>query len=422
MTATSPIAEPDFAPAPTCQGCGAPVCRTLVDLGMQPLANSYIAPGRQDEAEPLFPLHARICDECLLVQVDTVTAPENIFNQGYAYFSSFSESWLTHCKAYADAMTSRFGLGRNSQVVEIASNDGYMLQYFVEKGIPVLGVEPAGNVAQKARTRGIPTEIAFFGVETAERLAASGIAADLLAAKNVMAHVPHINDFVAGIPRMLKPEGVFTVEFPHLLNLLRETQFDTIYHEHFTYLSLLAVDTIFRRHGLKIFDVEKQTTHGGSLRVFAARLNSSHEVSRNVDAVLAEERGAGLDRPGGYEGFEDRVRAVRSGLLDFLAEARKAEALVVAYGAAAKGNTLLNYCGVTTREIAFVVDRNPAKQSTLLPGSRIPVRDPSALNDVDPAYVLILPWNLRDEIVAQNGELANRGARFVTAIPSLRIV
>ena len=408
-------------PAPTCQGCGAALSRTLVDLGEQPLANSYIPLGREAEPEPVFPLHVRVCDSCLLVQVDSVVPPETIFDEGYAYYSSFSESWLTHCRLYAERMSERFGLGADSLVVEIASNDGYMLQYFVAAGIQVLGIEPAAGVADAAEAKGVPTIREFFGRGTAEKLAGEGRSADLLAAKNVLAHVPDINDFVAGIPTLLKPKGVFTVEFPHLLNLIRETQFDTIYHEHFTYLSLLAVEKIFARHGLTIFDVERLSTHGGSLRVFAARDEAGREVSARVGEVLKEERAAGLDRPEGYSGFEAKVRQVRADLLEFLERARIDGKRVAAYGAAAKGNTLLNYCGVTSDRIDYVVDRNPAKQQTLLPGSRIPVRDPSVLAEDWPDFLLILPWNIRDEIIAQNAAYREQGGRFVTAIPRLAI-
>lgn len=408
-------------PAPACQGCGAALTRTLVDLGEQPLANSYIPAGREAEPEPVFPLHVRVCDLCLLVQVDSVAPPEAIFNEGYAYYSSFSESWLAHCRLYSERMTERFGLGPDSLVVEIASNDGYMLQYFVAAGIPVLGIEPAAGVADAAEAKSVPTVREFFGRETAAKLASEGRSADLLAAKNVLAHVPDINDFVAGIPILLKPDGVFTVEFPHLLNLIRETQFDTIYHEHFTYLSLLAVEKIFARHGLTIFDVERLSTHGGSLRVFAARAEAGREISASVGEVLEEERAAGLDRPTGYAGFEAKVRRVRADLLEFLEQARSDGKRVAAYGAAAKGNTLLNYCGVTSDRIDYVVDRNPAKQQTLLPGSRIPVRDPSAIEEDRPDFLLILPWNIRDEIIAQNKAYREQGGRFVTAIPRLAI-
>ena len=415
---TSPATE---YPASECQGCGALLTITLVNLGMQPLANSYLTPDQANLPEPVFPLHARVCEQCLLVQVDRVTPPETIFNETYAYFSSFSDSWLDHCRQYAADMIGRFDLGPESQVVEIASNDGYLLQYFAEQGIPVLGIEPAGNVAAAARAKGIPTEEKFFGRDTATELAQRGLSADLMAAKNVMAHVPDIHDFVAGIPILLKPDGVFTVEFPHLLNLIREVQFDTIYHEHFTYLSLLAVKRIFEQHGLIVFDATEQPTHGGSLRVFACRSGAAHAVTDNVEFVLQKERDFGLDRGEGYRGFEDRVKAVRAGLLQFLEHARGNGKTVVAYGAAAKGNTLLNYCGVGTNHIAFAVDRNPAKQGTLLPGSHIPVKAPEALADFRPDYVLILPWNLRDEIIGQLASVRDWGGRFVTAIPELRI-
>lgn len=406
---------------PACQGCGAPLSRTLVDLGMQPLANSYIPIARADAPEPVYPLHARVCDVCLLVQVDDVVPAENIFDKDYAYFSSFSDSWLAHCKLYAEDMAERFGLDAVSRVVEIASNDGYMLQYFVAMGVPVMGIEPAANVAATAVAKGVPTEVAFFGEATARRMVSEGWAADLLAAKNVLAHVPDINDFVAGVREILRPQGVFTVEFPHLLNLVQQVQFDTIYHEHFTYLSLLAVRTIAERQHLRIFDVTKQPTHGGSLRVFMARQDSAHELTANVQAVLDEEISAGLDRPDGYSGFDERVRAVRSGLLDFLATAKADDKRVVAYGAAAKGNTLLNYCGVTAADIDFVVDRNPAKQDTLLPGSHIPVRTVDALLAAQPDHVLILPWNIKNEVMRQLPEVAGWGGDFVIAVPEIQV-
>lgn len=407
---------------PICQGCGAPLMRTVVDLGAQPLANSYVPLDRADAPEPVYPLHVRVCDVCLLVQVDDVVPAEDIFDKDYAYFSSFSDSWLVHCKRYAEDMAERFDLGAQSRVVEIASNDGYMLQYFVAMGVPAMGIEPAANVAATAIARGVPTEIAFFGRQTARRMAANGWAADLLAAKNVLAHVPDINDFVAGVREILKPEGVFTVEFPHLLNLIEQIQFDTIYHEHFTYLSLLAVKTIAERQGLRIFDVAKQPTHGGSLRVFMARQDSAHAVTPGVQAVLDEEIAAGLDRPAGYEGFDARVRAVRTGLLAFLSGAKDRGESVVAYGAAAKGNTLLNYCGVTAADIGFVVDRNPAKQDTLLPGSRIRVRTVAALVAAQPRHVLILPWNIKDEVMRQLSEVAAWGGDFVIAVPEIRVM
>jgi hypothetical protein len=404
--------------APTCQGCGAPLTRTFVDLGRMPLANAYVAEGTP-EPDPSYPLHARVCDRCLLVQVEPAVPPEAIFSD-YAYFSSFSASWLEHCRAYAAMVTRRFGLSARSKVVEIASNDGYLLTNFVAAGIPCLGIEPAANVAQTARAKGVPTEVAFFGAATARRLAGEH-AADLLAAKNVLAHVPDINDFVAGVAILLKRDGVFTVEFPHLLNLIREVQFDTIYHEHFTYLSLLAVERIMERHGLRVFDVEEIPTHGGSLRLFVCHAGSQRTTEPNVAVVREKEIAAKLDGPAGYAGFAPRVDQVRRDLLSFLDQARAEGRKVVAFGAAAKGNTLLNFCGVGADRIAFVADSNPAKQGRLMPGSRIPVRAPGAIVAERPDDVLILPWNLRDEIARQCEAIRGWGGRFVTAIPEIRV-
>jgi SAM-dependent methyltransferase len=405
--------------APKCLGCGAPLTRTLVDLGAMPLANSYVAEGTP-LPDPVYPLHARVCDVCLLVQVEPAVPPEEIFSD-YAYFSSFSQSWLTHCRDYSRMAIARFGLNTTSKVVEIASNDGYLLTNFVEAGIPCLGIEPAANVAETARAKGVPTEVAFFGVETARRLADAGERADLLIAKNVLAHVPDINDFVSGLAIMLREEGVFTVEFPHLLNLIREVQFDTIYHEHFTYLSLLAVDRIFTRHGLRIFDVTEIPTHGGSLRVFVCHADSAHPTEPGVARVRDKEIAARLDRPEGYAGFAPRCEKVRRDLLAFLDDARATGRTVAAFGAAAKGNTLLNYCGVGRDRVTFAADSNPAKQDKLLPGSRIPVRKPQAIIEAKPDYVLILPWNLKDEIARQLSSVRDWGGRFVTAIPEIRV-
>ena len=413
--------ETAMTATPACLGCSAPLTRTWVDLGLQPLANSNIRPENADQPEPRYPLHARVCDVCLLVQVESVVPREAIFNEDYAYFSSFSDSWLAHCGAYARAMTERFGLGTQSQVVEIASNDGYMLQYFVAAGVPVLGVEPSANTAAAAIARGVPTDISFFSAQTARRLVASGHSADLLAAKNVLAHVPDINDFVAGVAILLQPEGVFTVEFPHLLRTIEGVQFDTIYHEHYTYLSLLAVETIFARHGLRVFDCEEHPTHGGSLRIFACRTDAAHALRPGVAAVRSAEIVAGLDRPAGYEGFDARCRAVRDGLNAFLAQAAAAGKTVAGYGAAAKGNTLLNYCGVGAGALLFIADRSPAKQGRLSPGSRIPIRAPEAIFETRPDYVLILPWNLRAEVTSQLAAIRDWGGRFVTAVPTLQV-
>jgi SAM-dependent methyltransferase len=406
---------------PTCQGCGALLTRTWVDLGLSPLSNSFVPPERAHEPDRLYPLHARVCDSCLLVQVDSVVPREEIFNEDYAYFSSFSESWLAHCRAYVAAMTDRFGLNATSKVIEIASNDGYMLQYFVERGVPVLGIEPSANTAAAAQQKGVRTEVRFFGRETATLLQARGEQADLLAAKNVLAHVPDINDFVAGVSIALKPEGVFTVEFPHLLTTSEGVQFDTIYHEHFTYLSLLALERVMDRHGLRIFDVEQLPTHGGSLRVFACLKDAGHPLEPRVAAVRAAEVAARLDRPEGYAGFEGRVQAVRDSLLAFLRQAKADGRTVVGYGAAAKGNTLLNYANVGPDLLPFIVDRNPAKQGRLCPGSRIPVRTPDDLLAARPDYVLVLPWNILPEVEQQMAEIRSWGGRFVVAVPDLQI-
>lgn len=406
---------------PTCLNCGAPLQRTVVDLGKQPLSNSFVSPERAATPDSVYPLHARICDACLLVQVDRVVPAEEIFKDDYAYFSSYSDSWLAHARAYVDMVVPRFGLNASSKVVEIASNDGYLLQYVVGAGIPCLGVEPSENVAEAARAKGVPTEIAFFGEETAKRLRREGHAADLIASNNVLAHVPDINDFVAGVAQLLKPQGVYTVEFPHLLNLINGVQFDTIYHEHFTYLSVLAIERIFAKHGLRIFDIEEVPTHGGSLRVFSCLGGAAYENSPNVKQVRDKEIAAELDRPSGYAKFTKRVEKVRKDLLAFLDEVRAEGKRIVGYGAAAKGNTLFNYCQITAEHIAFVADRSPAKQGKLLPGSRIPVCGPEEIDRQRPDYVLIVPWNLRNEIASQLSHIRSWGGRFVTAIPDIRI-
>ncbi len=405
---------------PTCRFCAAPLTQTLVDLGATPLANSYVAEADLGQKEARYPLHARVCNACFLVQVDDAVPAAEIFSD-YAYFSSYSDSWVAHARAYAEMATARLGLGLASQVVEIASNDGYLLQHFVARGIPSLGVEPAANVAAVAREKGIPTEIAFFGRETAARLKESGKAADLIIANNVMAHVPDLRDFIAGVAHLLKYNGVFTAEFPHLLNLIEETQFDTIYHEHYSYLSLLAVERILAAHELALFDVEEIPTHGGSLRIFAEHRGAGHKPGPGLQRVRNKESQANFDTSAGYEGFEPKVRAIRAGLLSFLDAAHAAGKRVVAYGAAAKGNTLLNYCGVTTDRIDFVVDRNPAKQGRYLPGSLLPVHAEAAIKQARPDYVLILPWNLRQEIAAQLAYIGSWGGRCVVPVPELEI-
>lgn len=407
---------------PTCNFCGAELTDTFVDLGEMALANSYLAEADLAKPEPRYPLHARVCRSCLLVQVDLVVPAEEIFSD-YAYFSSYSESWVAHARAYAQMTARRFGLGPESLVAEVASNDGYLLKHFLAAGIPVLGIEPAANVAKVAEGNGVRTAVAFFGRETAARLKADGFAADLMAANNVLAHVPDLNDFVGGFPVLLKPDGVLTFEFPHLLNLMNEVQFDTIYHEHFSYLSLLAVEKILGAHGMRVFDVEELPTHGGSLRVFACHEDSAiHVACPGLAAVRAKEKDAALDRIETYAGFEAKVLAVREALLDFLRTTRAGGKTVAAYGAAAKGNTLLNYCGVGADLIPIVVDRSTAKQGRYLPGSHIPIFAPEKIAGEKPDYVLILPWNLRAEIMSEMAHVKDWGGRFVTAIPTLRIL
>lgn len=416
-----PPSEPVMA-APHCNFCDAVLADTFVDLGEMTLANSYLDDAGLTKPEPRYPLHARVCRSCFLVQVEPAVPAEEIFSD-YAYFSSYSESWVAHARAYASMAASRFGLGPDSLVAEVASNDGYLLKHFVAAGIPVLGIEPAANIAKVAEENGVRSEVAFFGKETAGRLRARGLTADLMTANNVLAHVPDLNDFVSGFPMLLKPDGVLTFEFPHLLNLINEVQFDTIYHEHFSYLSLLTVEKILAAHGMAVFDVEELPTHGGSLRVYARHANSTrHADGPGLEAVRKKERDALFDRPGAYAGFEPRVIAVRDALLNFLRTARDEGKVVAAYGAAAKGNTLLNYCGVDAGLIPFVVDRSPAKQGHYLPGSHIPIFAPEKITQEKPDYVLILPWNLRDEIMAEMALVRDWGGKFVTAIPELRIL
>ena len=406
---------------PVCRNCAAPLTLTLVDLGLSPLANSYVPPEQADTPCPRYPLHARVCSTCYLVQVDDAVPASEIFNAEYAYFSSYSESWLAHARAYVENMVDRFGLGPDDLVIEIASNDGYLLQYFVEKGIPVLGIEPSGNVAAAAEEKGVRTRVEYFGEETAQKVVAEEPRPALVCSANVLAHVPDIKDFVAGVAKLLSGDAVYTVEFPHLLNLINEVQFDTIYHEHYSYLSLLAVEAIFAEAGLRAFDVEELPTHGGSLRVFACLEGASHAEGPGLAKVRADEAAARLDRPEGYQGFTTRVEQLRDGLVAFLKDARARGETVAAYGAAAKGNTLLNYAGIGPELISYCVDLNPAKQNTLLPGSHIPVHGVDVLRDNPPDYVLILPWNIRDEVTNQLSDLKAHGTRFATAVPEIRI-
>lgn len=406
---------------PKCQYCGTPLTTTLVDLGLSPLSNSYVARDRADTPDPMYPLHTRVCGACFLVQVDDVVPADAHFHQDYAYFSSFSQSWLEHCQAFANASRERFGLDDQSLVVEIASNDGYLLQYYLEQGIQVLGVEPSASVAKVAQSKGIETRVEFFTEAFARQLRSEGVKPDLICSANVLAHVPDIGDFVSGVASLLSGDGVYTVEFPHLLNLIHLVQFDTIYHEHYTYLSLVAVERIFKDKGLRVFDVEEIPTHGGSLRVYACLDQASHTPSDRVAAVRAKEAAAKLGSLEGYQGFEARVQALRDGLIAYLRQAKAEGRSVAGYGAAAKGNTLLNYAGIGPDLIAYVVDKNPAKQNTLLPGSRIPVHPVEHLDQDRPDDILILPWNIRDEVMSQLEEMRRQGTRFVTAVPGIEI-
>lgn len=405
----------------SCRFCATPLRHSFADLGTSPLANSYLPADRLGCAEPYYPLHAFVCESCFLVQLGEFAAPTDIFSD-YAYFSSVSESWVEHARRYAAQMTGRLGLGPGHRVVEVASNDGYLLQFFRERGIPVLGVEPAANVARAAEARGIPTLVRFFGLETARALVAEGTRADLLVGNNVLAHVPALNDFVAGVRELLAPAGRATFEFPHLLRLIEGAEFDTIYHEHFSYLSLLAVQRIFAFHGLTVVEVEELATHGGSLRVHAVRAEAAVAIDPSVAAVLAAEHAAGLDRIETYTDFQGAIRLVKRNLLRFLLTAQRQGRSVVGYGAAAKGNTLLNYCGIRSDFLDYVVDRSPHKQGRYLPGSRLPIYGPERIAETRPDYILILPWNLREEIVRQMAHVREWGGRFVVPIPTVQVI
>jgi hypothetical protein len=404
-----------------CRFCGAPVEAVFADLGMSPFANSYIPPERANSMEPFYPLRALVCGNCFLVQLEEFETPEEIFSD-YAYFSSYSSSWLEHSRRYAEQMIERFGLNGESHVVEIASNDGYLLQFFRERQIPVLGIEPAANVAEVAVEKGIPTLVEFFGRETA-RSSADGSLADLLLGNNVLAHVPDLNDFVAGMKILLKPGGVITMEFPHLMRLIDDNQWDTIYHEHFSYFSFLTVSRVFEAHGLRLFDVEELPTHGGSLRIYGAHAEDAEKPDSDAARELRErERAAGYERLDTYLGYGRRVEQDKRQILSFLIDLKEQGLRVVAYGAPAKGNTLLNYCGVRHEFIEYTCDLNPHKQGHLLPGSHIPIRAPEAIREDKPDVVLILPWNLKDEISEQLGFIREWGGRFAARTPELTLL
>jgi C-methyltransferase C-terminal domain/Putative zinc binding domain/Methyltransferase domain len=405
-----------------CRHCGEALTESVCDLGMSPLSNSYVKPDHVNRAEVFYPLHALVCSSCLLVQLEAFQSADHIFSDEYAYFSSYSSSWLAHCKSYTDKMVLDHGIGPQHLVVELASNDGYLLQYFHERGIPVLGVEPTANTAAVAIDRGVPTRVEFFGAAFARQLVSEGVRADLLLGNNVLAHVPDLNDFVQGMSILLADDGFITMEFPHLMQLMRHNQFDTIYQEHFCYFSLLAVQRVFASFGLRIFDVEQLGTHGGSLRIFACHDSNSRVTTPRIGILLAEEQADGLHDLHGYRRFADNVRATKRALLRFLIDANEAGKSVVGYGAPAKGNTLLNYCGVSTDLIEFTVDRSPHKQGLYLPGVHIPIKHPDAIVERRPDYVLVLPWNLKDEIMSDMAHIRSWGGQFVLPIPTLTVV
>jgi SAM-dependent methyltransferase len=403
-----------------CRFCNTHLTETFANLGMSPLSNSFVARDKQHLPETIYPLHAYVCSNCFLVQLEEFESPQNIFTD-YLYFSSFSDDWLKHSEKYANDSIKKFNLNTSSRVVEIASNDGYLLQFFKHKEIPVLGIEPASNVAQTAIAKGITTEVAFFGVETANQLNEKGVSADLMVANNVLAHVPNINDFVAGFKILLKPTGVATFEFPSLHRQIEGNQFDTIYHEHFSYLSLLTVEQIMGKHGLRVFDVEELITHGGSLRIYACHQDSPHLPTQGLKEQRQRETEFGLNKLTVYKNFCNITSTIKADLLEFFLNARKGGKVVAGYGAPAKGNTLLNYCGIGPEFLPFTVDRSPHKQNTLLPGCRIPVFSPDEVFKCKPDYLLILPWNLRNEISSQMSEIRSWGGQFVTPIPKIEI-
>jgi 2-polyprenyl-3-methyl-5-hydroxy-6-metoxy-1,4-benzoquinol methylase len=405
-----------------CRFCGAELQQIFIDLGMSPLANSYLKQEDLEKDELYHPLRVYVCGECFLVQLEEWESPENIFGD-YAYFSSYSDSWLSHAKAYVTEMISRFGIGRGNTVVEVASNDGYLLQYFVEQGIPVQGIEPARNVAEVARAKGIRTRVEFFGERSARALRSEGIGANLVIGNNVLAHVPDLNDFVKGLQILLDDQGVITIEFPHLMRLVAECQIDTIYHEHFSYFSFITAEKVFAAHGLTLFDVEELPTHGGSLRIFAQHIGRGRQpVSERVEQLRAREIDAGFTDLGRYLAFEERALQTKRKLLNFLNTAKRAGKRVVGYGAPAKGNTLLNYCGVSSELLDYTVDRNQHKQGRFLPGTHIPIFEPERIRATKPDYILILPWNLKREIIHQLSFVRAWGAKFVVPIPEPQII
>jgi 2-polyprenyl-3-methyl-5-hydroxy-6-metoxy-1,4-benzoquinol methylase len=415
--------EKEFVTGGKCRFCGAELTHSFVDLGMSPPCNKMVKPEQVNEMERFYPLNTYVCSECFLVQVQEHISASLIFDDEYTYFSSFSTSWLEHARKYVEMIIPRLGLNKDSQVIEIASNDGYLLQYFVQQGIPALGIEPSANVAQVAMAKGIPSLIKFFGCQTAAELVHDGKAADLIIGNNVLAHVPNINDFVGGIKIALKPGGVVTMEFPHLMRLMEENQFDTIYHEHFSYLSFMTVSQIFAAHGLTLFDVEEIPTHGGSLRIYGRHDDDTEKLmTERALELLEREREYGLDNMETYNDFGARCLEVRYELLEFLIDARRRGKRVIGYGAPGKGNTLLNYCGIRSDLLEYTVDRNPYKQGKFLPGTHIPVYEPEKIDETKPDYLLILPWNLKDEIMQQMAHVREWGCRFVIPIPYPQVI
>lgn len=408
--------------AKRCRFCGTDLQQTFIDLGMSPLCETYPGPADLNRGEVYYPLHVYVCGKCLLVQLEEYESPENIFGD-YAYFSSFSDSWLKHADNYCASTKSRFGLNEESFVVEVASNDGYLLQYFAQRNVPVLGIEPAANVARVAVEKGVPTLVKFFGAQLAEQLSSEGRSADLVLGNNVLAQVPDLNDFVEGLKVLLKPEGVLTLEFPHLLKLIEHNEFDTIYHEHFSYFSLLTTVQLMEAHGLKVFDVEELHSHGGSLRVFACRTEANtHAVEPSVTRVIEDEKEAGLDSLDGYKTFTQQVRETKLALLEFLLKAACEGKSVAGYGAPGKSATLLHYCGIGKDLIEYTVDRSPYKQGRFLPGTHIPIHHPDRIRETKPDYVVILPWNLQNEIIQQLQYVRDWGGQFVVPIPTATIL
>lgn len=406
-----------------CNFCNTPLKQSFCDLGMSPFSNANIKFENMNKMERFYPLHAFVCNSCWLVQLDSFDSPEHIFDDEYAYFSSYSNSWLAHSEAYVKKMCQRWKLGADSHVVEIASNDGYLLQYFVKRNIPVLGIEPASNTAAVARKNKVPTLEKFFGVETAEELVSEGQYADLLLGNNVLAHVPDLNDFVGGMKILLKQDGIITMEFPHLLQLINNNQFDTIYHEHFSYLSFITVEHVFSAHGLTVFDVEELPTHGGSLRIYARHESDrSKPVLGTIKLLKDKELKAGLNTPDAYTVFAEQVRETKRVLLEFMINAKRNGKSIVGYGAPAKGNTLLNYCGIRNDFIDYTVDRSPHKQGSFLPGTHIPVLHPDQIAETKPDYILILPWNLKEELIEQLSYARTWGAKFILPIPQVEVI